>query len=1187
MKPNFSLSLSFDGISLLYRGKSGWSEVGSVSLEDADLSGSLAALRAEALELAPDGIRSKLIIPNDQIKYLDLPGKGLKDADVRAALEGATPYAVEELSYDFSEHESGTAIAAIANETLEEAEAFAAEHEFGPVSFVAVPDPDGFPGEPFFGKAKAASGTRVTRDKTPVPLTTIPSASAGVDQPTAPETASEEVESVSEAPQSDTDAEASEEQSGNEIKAQEVEAHVTDVPSASSGPDLSTEEAPSEEDASEPTPDEIEPEAASFEDNAQTTPPASFDSEPETVASQADSAPEDDGMAIGAASDEPVTPEISEREASQQAEAPETAPAQPEHPEESPSEEPTETAEPASTGPDRDEAPDPDQEPAAQPDSPEPALAEPVFSSRLRSVREELDIPPASSGRSPSVRLPNGSVGAQPAAESAAQPAFAATPRIDPVAKPGTPMPPAVAEAMKKVGQREAVPPRAGAGTEERPPAFRPATPPPPAVSKALRRVQNSPDLPPINGAAAARPIPGAGPQAPVSSAPPSLPSAPSRSDVPPPVRQMPKSPPVSTSETAIPAPPAEVAASLSASVGPAGASPSQDKGGKRRFGLIGRGRTKDKAPDLTAKAPAARSAPPEPVTAKPEAVRSESEKERLTIFGARRKDENVRGKPRFLGLILTAVLLLLMAAVAAWATISSDSFARFFGLDDTPTMAADAGDEAAPTLAATPPQASVPAAPAFEPTPLPADESPLAPGSVPSGDMLLSETGSLLPDPDLLRALSAPTPAQAVAEVPGAVLSPAAAERFYAATGVWLRAPRLPVEPQPEPLGTVVRTLSEVPPALGPTPQLPQTAPDAVLVAQVNPPPPDMRFERDDRGFLLATPEGTVTPYGLTIYAGSPSIVPPTRPGTPPVIAEPQAPPAAEIAEAPAPVEETPQASSEATDLAAALPEPEPAAPADPIVADATESLAPQALAVLEQAPVRPDARISTAGSLNAAAISLNGIRPNVRPDDAVPEDLLPEVQLAAFAGPRPSPRPEGLAPEPDPAEAPAEEEAPPANEVEDALAGILQGAADPLASATPNAVASAIRPDSRPNNFDRVVQQARSRQSQAPAASAPAAASEPEAVSNAAAQPTGPVPQTVASAATQENAINLRQINLIGVYGRPSDRRALVRLSNGRYVRVGVGDRLDGGRVAAIEDNTLSYVKSGRNVTLEIPSG
>ncbi|MEC9251008.1 MAG: HAD hydrolase-like protein, partial [Pseudomonadota bacterium] len=53
-----------------------------------------------------------------------------------------------------------------------------------------------------------------------------------------------------------------------------------------------------------------------------------------------------------------------------------------------------------------------------------------------------------------------------------------------------------------------------------------------------------------------------------------------------------------------------------------------------------------------------------------------------------------------------------------------------------------------------------------------------------------------------------------------------------------------------------------------------------------------------------------------------------------------------------------------------------------------------------------------------------------------------------------------------------------------------------------------------------------------------------------------------------TLRNAINLNRINLIGVYGQPSDRRALVRLSNGRYRKVKVGDRIDGGRVLAIGD-------------------
>lgn len=68
-------------------------------------------------------------------------------------------------------------------------------------------------------------------------------------------------------------------------------------------------------------------------------------------------------------------------------------------------------------------------------------------------------------------------------------------------------------------------------------------------------------------------------------------------------------------------------------------------------------------------------------------------------------------------------------------------------------------------------------------------------------------------------------------------------------------------------------------------------------------------------------------------------------------------------------------------------------------------------------------------------------------------------------------------------------------------------------------------------------------------------------------------------------KNAINLRRINLIGVYGKPSNRRALIRLSNGRYQKVVVGDRIDGGRVSAIGDSELRYTKGGRSVVLTMP--
>ena len=70
-------------------------------------------------------------------------------------------------------------------------------------------------------------------------------------------------------------------------------------------------------------------------------------------------------------------------------------------------------------------------------------------------------------------------------------------------------------------------------------------------------------------------------------------------------------------------------------------------------------------------------------------------------------------------------------------------------------------------------------------------------------------------------------------------------------------------------------------------------------------------------------------------------------------------------------------------------------------------------------------------------------------------------------------------------------------------------------------------------------------------------------------------------------ENSINLRKVNLIGVYGTPSNRRALVRLSSGRYKKVKVGDKIDGGQIVAIGESELRYQKGGRNVTLKIPNG
>jgi type IV pilus biogenesis protein PilP len=64
------------------------------------------------------------------------------------------------------------------------------------------------------------------------------------------------------------------------------------------------------------------------------------------------------------------------------------------------------------------------------------------------------------------------------------------------------------------------------------------------------------------------------------------------------------------------------------------------------------------------------------------------------------------------------------------------------------------------------------------------------------------------------------------------------------------------------------------------------------------------------------------------------------------------------------------------------------------------------------------------------------------------------------------------------------------------------------------------------------------------------------------------------------------MNSVTLIGVYGSAGQRRALVRLPSGRYVKVQVGDRLDGGQVAAIDSDAIRYVKGGRSRVLEMPS-
>ena len=179
MKPAFALDFRDATIGLLHRTGAGWTQVGTVALDDPDLTQGLGYLRSTALGLSPRGISTKLIIPNDQILYLTIaapgPDAAKRRTQIAAALEGRTPYDVADLVFDWAGSGAEVQVAVIARETLAEAAGFAAEHRFNPVSFVAVPDEGTFKGEPWFGPTDMApdllaAGEKVDRDKVAVAI---------------------------------------------------------------------------------------------------------------------------------------------------------------------------------------------------------------------------------------------------------------------------------------------------------------------------------------------------------------------------------------------------------------------------------------------------------------------------------------------------------------------------------------------------------------------------------------------------------------------------------------------------------------------------------------------------------------------------------------------------------------------------------------------------------------------------------------------------------------------------------------------------------------------------------------------------------------------------------------------------------------------------------------------------------
>ena len=153
MISDFALLLSQEGITLAHRTAGGWVSLGHVPLMDKQFSERLAELHAKGHEIAGDGFSTRIVLPDDQIKYLNLPHSDddNRDTVIKEALERETPYLQDELAFDWEDGDDGLKVAAVARDTLSEAEDFAVQHGFNPVCFVAAPDDAQFSVEPFFG----------------------------------------------------------------------------------------------------------------------------------------------------------------------------------------------------------------------------------------------------------------------------------------------------------------------------------------------------------------------------------------------------------------------------------------------------------------------------------------------------------------------------------------------------------------------------------------------------------------------------------------------------------------------------------------------------------------------------------------------------------------------------------------------------------------------------------------------------------------------------------------------------------------------------------------------------------------------------------------------------------------------------------------------------------------------------
>ncbi len=135
----------------------------------------------------------------------------------------------------------------------------------------------------------------------------------------------------------------------------------------------------------------------------------------------------------------------------------------------------------------------------------------------------------------------------------------------------------------------------------------------------------------------------------------------------------------------------------------------------------------------------------------------------------------------------------------------------------------------------------------------------------------------------------------------------------------------------------------------------------------------------------------------------------------------------------------------------------------------------------------------------------------------------------------------------------------------------------------AVQQAVSETLRPRLRPKSLGRIVAKANanSETTQTTALISPVTSD----VARGTSKTSSPSPANIQQEATERAKVSKSHMSLIGVFGKPSARQALLRMPSGRFVKVKPGQRVSGWKVAAIGESSVRITKGSRNQVLRMP--